>query len=134
VGRGKTSGAFCAILLLSAAVISIRSARAQISCDQIGNHLIRINRTQGSNQLVDCEAAHISKNAKHKITWQAAGNDTITIEFPNGSPFLNFSCQDQKRCTSDQIDPNAQGQYKYKVTLKSGRNTYTEDPGVIIEQ
>jgi hypothetical protein len=134
---GRAIGVFCIILLLcaAAAVISIRSARAQVGCNQTGNHLIKISKAQGSDQLVDCELSHISKKAKHKITWQASGKDTITIEFPaNANPFLNFSCQDQKHCTADQIDPKAQGQYKYTVTLKSGGTPYKEDPGVIIEQ
>ena len=132
---GRAIWAFCIILLLTAAVISIRSAPAQVACNQTGNHLIKVSHTQGSSQLVDCELPHISKKAKHKITWQASGKDTLTIEFPaNGNPFLNFTCQNQKSCTADQIDPKALGQYKYTVTLTSGGTPFKEDPGVIIEQ
>lgn len=135
---GRTKCAFgIIILLLSATLISIRSAPAQqvVGCNETGHHNVKVGRAQASSQLVDCESPHISKKAKHRITWQASGNDTITIEFPaNANPFLKFSCQDQKSCTADQIDPKALGQYKYTATLKSGGNTYKEDPGVIIEQ
>ncbi len=123
------------LLCACAAVISISAAPAQVACNQVGNHLIKVSSVRGSGQLVDCEAAHISKQAKHKITWQASGKDTLSVEFPaNKNPFLNFSCRNQNSCTADQIDPGALGQYKYSVRLHTGGKTLTEDPGVIIEQ
>ncbi len=111
------------------------SVQAQVACGQVGNHLVKVAPVQGSTQLVDCETPRLSKQGKHKITWQASGSDTLTIAFPpNQSPFLNFACVNQKQCTAGQIDPKALGDFKYTVTLKSGGKTYTEDPKVIIEQ
>ena len=127
---------FPAVLIMCAcmAMFATVTASAQVACDKVGDHKIKVFVTQGSGQLVDCEAARISKNAKHKITWQVSGKDTLTIEFaPGQNPFLNFSCKNKKLCTAGQIAPGALGQYKYTVTLTSGGKTYVEDPGVIIE-
>jgi hypothetical protein len=123
------------VLCACAAALSISSAPAQVACNQVGNHVIKVSLDQGSGQLVDCEGAHASKQAKHKITWQARGQDTLSIEFaPNQNPFLKFTCKNQKSCTASQIDPAALGQYKYTVTLTSGGQSYSVDPHVIIEQ
>ena len=134
----KKSSATSAMFFLGFALVIValgRTAPAQVQCNQTGNHLIKVAKTQGSNQMVDCESAALSRGSKHTITWQASGNDTLSIEFAaDGNPFLNFACKDQKKCASGPIDPNAQDgvTYKYTITLKSGGNVYTEDPGVII--
>ncbi len=110
--------------------------QAQVPCGQTGNHLIHVGKTHGSKQLVDCESATISMQNHNTVTWQAGGNDTISIEFSSdANPFVNFTCNKQKMCTADTIDPNAKTgvSYKYNVTLKSGWRTYHEDPGVIIQ-
>ena len=131
-----TSAAALVCLFSIAMLLTMRLAQGQVACNQVGNHLIKIGKTPGSNQLVDCESARISKSKKNTVTWQAQGNDTITIVFAGGaSPFLNFSCKDQKRCTSGAIDPNAKiaTPFKYTVTLKSGSNTFVEDPDLVID-
>jgi uncharacterized protein (DUF2147 family) len=130
-----SSAAAFVCLFAVALLFSARLAQGQVACNQVGNHLIKVVKTQGSNQLVDCESARISRSKKHTVTWQASGNNTLTIEFAAGaSPFLKFSCKDQKKCTSGEIDPNAIGKtFKYTVTLKSGSNTYVEDPDVVID-
>ena len=135
--RFRASGAVALIGLFSGVLlISMRPAQGQVECKQVGNHLIKIRKIQGSDQLADCESARISKSKKHAITWQTSGNDTMTIEFNAGAgPFLKFSCKDQKKCTSGEIDPKAATgtAFKYTITLKSGNNTYREDPDVLID-
>ncbi len=116
--------------------LMIRTTEAQVACRETGNHLIKVGKAQSSDQLVDCESAALSKGSKHTLTWQASGKDTLSIEFAaEGNPFLNFACKNQKKCSSGTIDPNARlgVTYKYTVTLNSGGNVYTEDPGVIIQ-
>ncbi|MDD5541919.1 MAG: hypothetical protein PHX83_01970 [Acidobacteriia bacterium] len=123
-------------LVVFAVMISWLPAEAQTACNQAGNHVIHVAKTAGSGHLTDCDTARISKQNHHTITWQASGNDTLTIQFnKNGNPFQDFWCQNQKQCTTGTIGPNAQTgtTYNYKVTLNSGGNTYTEDPGVIID-
>jgi hypothetical protein len=130
-----TAGMFVAVIVL-ACMIFLRTAEAQVACGQTGNHVVHVGKTEGSTHLSDCDSPRISRQNRHSVTWHAAGNDTVTIEFnKNGNPFLNFSCVNQKQCTSGAIDPNAKTGtiYNYKITLSSGGNTFTEDPGVIID-
>jgi hypothetical protein len=130
------SGMAVSAVLTAAVLFSTCPVQAQVACNQVGNHLIKIAKAQGTNQLVDCESARISKSKKHAITWQASGNDTLTIEFAAGqSPFLNFTCKDQKSCKATTIDPQAAAAkgFKYTVTLKSGGGTFIEDPEVVID-
>lgn len=126
---------FCC-LFAAAMIISVGSVYAQTPCGQVGNHTIKVGKTTGSNHLTDCDVAHISRKNQHKITWMAAGNDTITIEFPVGAnPFPGFTCKDQKKCTTGKIDdkPPAGSEFKYTVTVKSGGQTTTEDPRILIQ-
>ncbi len=120
----------CAVTLLS------QTSEAQAPCNQVGNHTIRIGKIKECEQLADCDAAPISKGAKHAVTWVATGNYTFTIEFPQGSPFDNFSCQDAKRCTSgpaaDSANPGSE--YKYNITLKQDGNVVcVQDPRILIQ-
>jgi hypothetical protein len=130
-----TAGTILPVIVL-ACMISLRTTAAQVACGQTGDHVVHVGKTTGSTHLSDCDSPRISRQNRHNVTWQALGNDTLTIEFnKNGNPFLNFSCVNQKRCTSGAIDPEAKTGmvYNYKITLSSGGNTLTEDPGVIID-
>ncbi len=123
-----------AMLCVSAAIFATTAVRAQVSCNEVGNHVIKVAKAQGSDQLVDCESARVSKQARHKLVWQASGKDTLSIVFPSGAnPFLRFRCTNRKSCTADRIDPKARGEFKYTAILNSGGQTFREDPGVIIE-
>ena len=120
-------------VIVLAVFVCVPPAQAQVACGEVGNHVIKVAKG-ASTRLSDCQSARISKKGKHSITWQAQGNDTVTLEWGSkGNPFVGFTCKDQKQCKAADIDPNASGSYKYSIVLKSGTQTYREDPDVMIE-